>query len=185
MSNVVASPEIIAAAATDVAAVGAKLSAAHMAAAVPTVAVIPAAADEVSASIAHLFSGHAQDYQALAGQAAAFHEQFVQHLTASARSYAATEAANASLLQPLTASVGSIGSAIAASPGLLLNMLTSLWGQLTALLNALPEIGIFALIVAALTPLIVPLALFLGSIILLAAIGLALLGKLQLFGVWF
>ena len=48
-----------------------------MVAAAPTVALIPAAADEVSASIAHLFSQHAQDYQALAGQAAVFHEQFV------------------------------------------------------------------------------------------------------------
>ena len=34
-------------------------------------------------------------YQQLAGRAAAFHQQFVQHLHASANSYAATEAANA------------------------------------------------------------------------------------------
>ena len=53
------------------AAIGPTLSTAHMAAAVPTVAVVPAAADEVSAGIAHLFSAHAQDYQALAGRAAA------------------------------------------------------------------------------------------------------------------
>ena len=78
MSYVMAAPEMMAAAATDVAAVGSTLSAAHMAAA-PTVAVIRAAADEVSGSIAHLFSGYGQDYQALAGQAAAFHEQFMQH----------------------------------------------------------------------------------------------------------
>jgi hypothetical protein len=73
--------------------------------------VIPAAADEVSASIAHLFSQHAAGYQALAGQAAAFQEQFVQHLTASAGSYAATEAANVALLQPLEIAA-SIGSAL-------------------------------------------------------------------------
>ena len=81
-----------------------------MAAATPTVAVIPAAADEVSASIAHLVSQHAQDYQALAGQAAAFHEQFVQHLTSSVGSYASAEAANAASLQPLTASAGSFAA---------------------------------------------------------------------------
>jgi len=59
MSYVLATPEIIATAATDVAAVGSTLSAEHMAAAGSTVALIPAAADEVSVSIAHLFSRHA------------------------------------------------------------------------------------------------------------------------------
>ena len=102
MSYVIAAPGMMAATATDVAAVGSNLSAAHMAAAAPTVAVIPAAADEVSAGIAHLFSRYAQGYQALAGQAAVFHEQFVQNLTAGAGSYAATETANSSLL-PLNA----------------------------------------------------------------------------------
>ena len=103
MSYVIAAPEMMATTATDLAAVGSNLSVAHVAAAAPTVAVIPAAADEVSASIAHLFSGYAQGYQALAGQAAVFHEQFVQNLTAGAGSYAAMEAANASSLQPLNA----------------------------------------------------------------------------------
>jgi hypothetical protein len=114
MSYVIAAPEMMAAAATDVAAVGSTLNAAHMAAAAPTVALVPAAADEVSASIARLFSRYAQDFHGLAGQAAAFHEQFVQHLTASARSYAATEAANATSLRPLTASAGSSASYSAA-----------------------------------------------------------------------
>jgi hypothetical protein len=79
--------------------------------------VIPAAADEVSASIAHLFSAHAANYQAMAAQAAAFNDQFVQHLTASAGSFAHAEAANTALLQPLTASAASIGNAVAAVPG--------------------------------------------------------------------
>src|SRR5271163_2123070 len=51
-----------------------------------------AGADEVSAGIAHLFSQHAQGYQALAGQAAAFQDQFVQHLKAGASWYASIEA---------------------------------------------------------------------------------------------
>jgi len=118
MSRVMAAPDMMAAAATDVAAVGSKLSAAHLAAAIPTVAVIPAAADEVSASIAHLFSRHAQDFQGLAGQAAAFHEHYVQHLNASARSYATAEGANVASLQPLNASSDASANATAALTGL-------------------------------------------------------------------
>ena len=98
MSLVIAAPEVMADAAAGLANISSTLDAAHMAAATPTVAVVPAAADEVSASIAHLFSQHAQDYQALAGRAAAFHEQFVQHLTSSAAAYASAENANATLL---------------------------------------------------------------------------------------
>jgi len=100
MSYVLAEPAMMAAAATDVAAIGSTVNAAHMAAAPATVAVIPAAADEVSASIAHLFSGVAQEYHSLAGQAAAFNEQFVQHLNAGAGSYAAAEAVNAASVSP-------------------------------------------------------------------------------------
>ncbi|MXI82010.1 PE domain-containing protein, partial [Mycobacterium tuberculosis] len=50
-------------------------------------------ADEVSAAVADLFGAHAQAYQALSAQAALFHEQFVQALTAAAGRYASTEAA--------------------------------------------------------------------------------------------
>ncbi len=137
MSYVMAMPEMMAAAATDVSAVGSTLSAAHLAAAAPTVAVIPAAADEVSASIANLFSAHAQDYQARAGQAAAFHEQFVQHLNASAGSYAATEAANAASLRHLNASAGSSASAIAALPGpsAFINAVLDLWRNTLTMLT--------------------------------------------------
>ena len=121
MSYVIAAPEMMTSAATDLATIGSNVSAAHMAAAPPTVALVPAAADQVSASIAHLFSQHAANYQALAGQAAAFHEQFVQHLTANAGSFAGAEAANTALLQPLTASAGAIGSPAGALPAQSLN----------------------------------------------------------------
>jgi hypothetical protein len=126
MSYVIAAPEMMTSAATDLATIGSTLSAAHMAVA-PTLAVIPAAADEVSASIADLFSRYAGGYQALTGQASVFHEQFVQNLTASAGSYASTEAANVAVLQPLTAIVGSLGSGIGASFDQLSNLLTALW----------------------------------------------------------
>ena len=104
MSFVIATPEIMTSAAADLAAIGSNVSAAHMAAAAPTLAVLPAAADEVSASIANLFSQHAASYQAMAAQAAAFPAQFVQHLNSGAFSYASIESALASLLQGFSSS---------------------------------------------------------------------------------
>ncbi|GJO16304.1 hypothetical protein NJB1507_04100 [Mycobacterium marinum] len=56
-------PELVAAAANDYAKIGVLLGEAHAAAAASTVELLPAAADEVSAGIAHLFSEHAEDYQ--------------------------------------------------------------------------------------------------------------------------
>jgi hypothetical protein len=165
MPYVIAAPEMIAAAATDLATIGSTLSAAHTAAA-PTLVVIPAAADEVSASVAHLFSQHAHDYQALAGQAAAFQDQFVQHLTAGAGSYAATEAANAAVLQPLTASAGSFASAIATLQGQILNLLNSANAALSPLINSL-------------TTLLTKIALF-ASIIIVSAFGIAFLFLMHL-----
>src|SRR5271157_1691548 len=94
MSYVIAAPELMTAAATDLANIGSTLNAANVAAAASTTGVIAAAEDEVSLAIANLFSGHAQAYQALSAQAAAFHEQFVQALTAGAGSYVGAEAAN-------------------------------------------------------------------------------------------
>jgi len=83
MSYVIAAQDMLAAA-TDLVSIDSSLSADHTAAAAPTVALVPAAADGVSASVAHLFSQHAEDYQAVAGQAAAFHQRFIQNLNASA-----------------------------------------------------------------------------------------------------
>ncbi|WP_459797751.1 PE family protein, partial [Mycobacterium riyadhense] len=101
MSIVNVIPEMLTTAAADVARIGSSLSAANRAAAAPTSGVLAAGADEVSAAIASLFSGYARDYQALSAQVAGFHQQFVEALTASAGSYAAAEAANASPLQAL------------------------------------------------------------------------------------
>jgi hypothetical protein len=98
MAYVIAHPEMIGAAATDLATIGSNVDAAHLVAAARTTSVIPAAADEVSTGIAQLFSQHAANYQALAGQAEAFNDQFVQHLTAGAFSYADIEANIVALL---------------------------------------------------------------------------------------
>ena len=113
MSYVIVAPETMTAAATDLAGIGSALGEAHTAAAPPTVALVPAAADEVSAGVAHLFSRYAEDFHRLARKAAAFQEQFVGHLSAGAGSYARAEAANVAPLHALTASAGSIGSTAA------------------------------------------------------------------------
>jgi PE family len=92
MSFLVASPQVLADAASDLAGLGSAISTANAAAAAPTTALVPAAADDVSAAIAALFSAHGQGFQQLSAQAAAFHERFVQSLTASANTYATAEA---------------------------------------------------------------------------------------------
>jgi PE family len=100
MSHVMVAPEMLATAAADMATIGSTLDVANAAAGLRTVALAPAAADEVSAGIAQLFSEHAQEYQAAARQAAAFHEQFAQTLTANSASYASAESLLAVLLTP-------------------------------------------------------------------------------------
>jgi hypothetical protein len=107
-SYVIATPEIMTSAATDLSTVGSTLDAAHRAAALTTQGMAPAAADVVSVSIARLFSQHAQEYQAVAGQAAAFREQFVHNLSASAVAFASAEDAIVSLLQGLETGVRSL-----------------------------------------------------------------------------
>ena len=82
----------------------------------PTTTVVAAAEDEVSAAIASLFSGHAQEYQALSAQAAAFHSQFVQTLNAAAGAYAAAEATNASPLQAALAVTNAPTEVLAGRP---------------------------------------------------------------------
>jgi triacylglycerol lipase len=71
MSYVIAAPEMLAAAAADVAGIGSSLNAANAAATARTTAVIAAAEDEVSGAIASLFSGYGQQFQALSVRAAA------------------------------------------------------------------------------------------------------------------
>ncbi|MCV7259010.1 PE family protein [Mycobacterium shimoidei] len=95
MSFVTTQPESLSAAAADLHGIGAALTAQNNAATGPTTALVPAAADDVSALTAAQFAAHAQMYQAVSSQAAAIHDMFVNTLAISAGSYAATEAANA------------------------------------------------------------------------------------------
>jgi hypothetical protein len=99
MSFVIAAPEFVTAAASDLANVGSTITTANAAAAAPTTGVLAAGADEVSATVATLFDAHGQAYQAISAQTAAFHQQFVQLINSGAGAYAAAEAANASPLQ--------------------------------------------------------------------------------------
>ncbi|MCV6965054.1 PE family protein [Mycobacterium intermedium] len=99
-------PDSLLAAAGDLNNIANSLDEAHRLAAPATLAVSPAAADEVSTGIAQLFSQHAQAYQAVARDAAAFQEQFVQRLTASASSYDSAEEVLAWLLQAASNAVG-------------------------------------------------------------------------------
>jgi len=95
MSFVTTQPEALSAAAGNLQGIGTNVAAHNAAAASPTTALVPAAADEVSALTATQFAMHAQMYQAVSAQAAAIHDMFVSTLGTSAGSYAATEAANA------------------------------------------------------------------------------------------
>lgn len=89
-------PEEIAAAATDLANIGAAISMANLVAARATTGGGQAAgAEEVSVAIAAVFGAHADRYHALNADAARFHQLFVQTLTAGGASYASTEVANA------------------------------------------------------------------------------------------
>jgi hypothetical protein len=110
MSFLIAAPEFVAAAASDLANVGSAITQANATALVPTSGVLAAGGDEVSATIAALFGAHAQAYQALSAQATSFHQQFVQLMNAGAGTYAATEAANASPLQAAEQDALGVGS---------------------------------------------------------------------------
>ena len=97
MSFVIAAPEMVSAAATDLARIGSTISAANAGAALPTTQLLAAGVDEVSEAIAGLFSGHAQTFQALSAQAGLFHSSFVQALSSGGNLYSAAEAVNASV----------------------------------------------------------------------------------------
>lgn len=101
MSIVIVTPEAVAGAGGDIARIGSWLNEVNAAAAGSTTSVMAAAGDEVSAAVAALFSGYAQEYQLLSVRAAVFQEQFAVALRGGAGVYAAAETANASLFELL------------------------------------------------------------------------------------
>jgi hypothetical protein len=109
MTSMIVAPEMMTSAATDLATIGSNIDAAHLAAAANITSVAPAAADEVSVGVAHLFSAQAQQFQGLAGKATTFHDQFLQTLKTSAGSYSTAEAAAAASLRPAASAVPAAG----------------------------------------------------------------------------
>ena len=81
MSYVIAAPEMVSAAATDLARIGSTISAANAGAALPTTQLLAAGVDEVSEAVAGLFSGHGQTVSGVERSGGAFHNQFVQALS--------------------------------------------------------------------------------------------------------
>lgn len=166
MSYVISAPEMMTAGATDLATIGATLDAAHTAAATPTLALAPAAADEVSVGIAHLLSRHAQDYQAVAMKAAASQEQFVQNLKVSAVSYASIEDAIASLLNRFSTSIANALFGLSEIPYVLANLDEFLPYLLSLVVFAPIVLGLVGIVfaIAAVATLIQIITSVLGSV---------------------
>lgn len=98
MSDLFGVPDEVAAAASELGNIGSTINSANSAAAFPTTGLVASGADDVSLGVAELFSAHAQSYQNFSGQLEAFHQAFVQNLTANAKAYGDAEAANTAAL---------------------------------------------------------------------------------------
>ena len=167
MSYVIAGPELMTSAATDLATIGTNVSAAHMAAAVRTTSVPPAAADEVSTRIAALFSAHATSYQGIAAKAAAFNDQFVHTLNAAALSYTDIEAT-------ITAFLNDIKAFLQIPVNTANTILDALYAQFgvanVVLVLALLELPILIPFLLLTAPIWLPLLLVIGPFLLVLAL---------------
>jgi hypothetical protein len=95
MSFLVATPEVVSAAAGTLAGIGTTLGEATSAAAGSTTTVAAAGADDVSTAISRLFGLYGKRFQALIAQAATFNNEFSNLLNGGAAAYLGTEIANA------------------------------------------------------------------------------------------
>jgi PE family len=95
MSFVSVAPDVVSAATENLQNVGSALRSVSATAAAQTAAIVAPAADEVSAAITALFGTHAQEFQKINAQAAAFHDEFVNLLNGSAAQYLDADATNA------------------------------------------------------------------------------------------
>ena len=95
MSFVNVAPEMVEAAAHDLAGIGSSLGEATKFAAAPTTSIAAAGTDEVSIAIAALFGNHGQEFQALSARAAAFHDEFVGLMKSGSGAYLSSEVSNA------------------------------------------------------------------------------------------
>ena len=99
VSYVFAQPPALAAAATDLSGLGTALGEAAAVAATPTTDLLAAAADEVSASIAKLFGGYGQEFQAVSAKLGTLYQGLVQNLTSTVDYYVNAEAINTAQLR--------------------------------------------------------------------------------------
>lgn len=105
MSFVIATPDVLTAAATDLAAIDSALDAAGTAVADRTTSILAAGADEVSTAISAMFSDFGQGYQEVGRQATLFYDRFVRTLNLAGNAYTVAEAANAYSVQQLLRSL--------------------------------------------------------------------------------
>lgn len=121
MSYLTAQPELMAAAATNLADIRSAILSAASAATAPTTGLAAAAGDEVSAAIAKLFGVFGQEGQAALGMASAFQEEFAQVLAGNGLAYLQTELANATAaagaaLNPILSPIRSFLNSSAVNP---------------------------------------------------------------------
>lgn len=117
MSFVITQPEALLYAAGKLETLGSALAAESAAAAGPTTGIAPAAADEISALQAALFTAYGDLYQSINAQAQSVHQQFVHTLGTSAGSYQATESANsAATALPSSGTSGAVINALPQAP---------------------------------------------------------------------
>ncbi|WP_156452439.1 PE family protein, partial [Mycobacterium gordonae] len=111
MSFVIVTPELLETATQQLARLGTSLHSANAAASATTTEILSAGADEISAAVTAIFSGHGMQYQSLSAVAAQFHQSFMQTLNAAGGAYAAADAASASPLQAVQDGVLSVVNA--------------------------------------------------------------------------
>jgi hypothetical protein len=142
---VVAVPDLVQTAAQDLAAIRSALDEVAEAVAAPTTRWAPAAGDEISAAVAALFRNFGEEYQALDAHASAFHEQFVQTLTAGASAYTSTEANAVRTMVAATPALGlNLGDGLGALglSGGLGGLGVGLSGRLPGLLGVTVDVGV-------------------------------------------
>ncbi|MCV7004755.1 PE family protein [Mycobacterium gordonae] len=75
MPFVSVSPDVVTTAASSLSELGSSISAANVAAALPTTVVAAAGTDEISVAVAALFGGYAREYQVIGARVAGWQER--------------------------------------------------------------------------------------------------------------
>ena len=100
-SFLIAAPEALAAASSDLSGIGEAIKQATSAAAPSTTGIAAPALDEVSAAITKLFGNYGAEFQALSAQGAQFHSAFTSLLGSGGAAYAGAEVNSSGLLQSI------------------------------------------------------------------------------------